>query len=177
MFDPVGRFKPVSVQLLPDRVPFPIDVLRGDSKVARESNGLDPVRVHVTVLWVTVTFCVAGVSLVRRAKQVRVCPPIVPKIPPARTFPAGRRAIEVTSPFEFGSQESASPVEASTRAILLRDCPPMVANCPPRRILPSDCTAVENTLPLAFGFQESASPVDASSRAIRLRVCPPIVVN
>ena len=38
--------------------------------------GLEPPRVQVMVVCVTARFCSAAVSFVKRAKRLRVCPPI-----------------------------------------------------------------------------------------------------
>ena len=77
----------------------------------------------------------------------------------------------------FGSNESAAPVVALSRAIWLRGCPPMLKKKPPVKILPSACTAIALTSLFAFGFHESAEPVTGSSRAMLLRGCPPMLVK
>ena len=62
--------------------------------------------------------------------QLRVCPPMLfapLNCPPAKILPSACTAIEKTSPFAFGSNESAKPVVASSRAMKLRVCPPMLA--------------------------------------------------
>ena len=61
--------------------------------------------------------------------QLRVCPPMLfapLKSPPARILPSACTAIERTISFAFGSNESAKPVVASSRAMRLRVCPPML---------------------------------------------------
>ena len=59
---------------------------------------------------------------------LRVCPPMLSlKTPPTKILPSACTAIESTSPFAFGSNESAKPVVASSRAMRLRVCPPMLA--------------------------------------------------
>ena len=61
--------------------------------------------------------------------RVTVAPPFgasVVKSPPAKILPSACTAIEWTSPFAFGSNESAKPVVASSRAMWLRVCPPML---------------------------------------------------
>ena len=68
------------------------------------------------------------------------------KSPPAKILPSACTAIERTAPFAFGSNESAKPVVASSRAMKLRVCPPMLfapLKSPPAKILPSACTAIE----------------------------------
>ena len=61
--------------------------------------------------------------------RLRVCPPMLfaVKKPPAKILPSACTAIEWTSPFAFGSNESAKPVVASSRAMRLRVCPPMLS--------------------------------------------------
>ena len=49
---------------------------------------------------------------------------MVLKGPPTRILPSAPTAIEVTTLFAFGSNESANPVAASSRAMRLRVCPP-----------------------------------------------------
>ena len=108
--------------------------------------------------------------------RLRGCPPMFRlKMPPAKILPSACTAIEKTTSFAFGSNESANPVVASSRAMKLRVCPPMLVKKPPAKILPSACTAIERTSPFAFGSNESAKPVVASSRAMKLRVCPPML--
>ena len=68
------------------------------------------------------------------------------KSPPAKILPSACTAIETTSSFAFGSNESATPVVASSRAMRLRVCPPMLVKSPPAKTLPSACTAIEKTL-------------------------------
>ena len=70
-----------------------------------------------------------------------------------------------------GSNESAKPVVASSRAMELRDSLRRCCrNCRRLRTLPSASTAIESTSPLAFGSHESASsgrgvePGDAVAR-------------
>ena len=48
------------------------------------------------------------------------------KLPPAKILPSACTAIETTSLFAFGLNESAKPVVASSRAMWLRVCPPML---------------------------------------------------
>ena len=80
-----------------------------------------------------------------------VAPPFgasVMKTPPARILPSACTAIESTDcPLAFGSNESAKPVAASSRAMRLRVCPPMLSlmKVPPAKILPSACTAIAKT--------------------------------
>ena len=60
--------------------------------------------------------------------RLRVCPPMLSlKSPPAKILPSACTAIERTIPFAFGSNESAKPVVASSRAMRLRVCPPMLS--------------------------------------------------
>ena len=78
--------------------------------------------------------------------RVTVAPPFgasVVKSPPAKILPSACTAIEWTALFAFGSNESANPVVASSRAMWLRVCPPMLVKTPPAKILPSACTAIE----------------------------------
>ena len=49
------------------------------------------------------------------------------KLPPAKILPSACTAIALTVLFAFGSNESARPVVASSRAMRLRVCPPMLA--------------------------------------------------
>ena len=69
----------------------------------------------------------------------------VVKKPPAKILPSACTATERTTSFALGSNESANPVVASSRAMLLRGCPPMLVNSPPAKILPSGCTTIEWT--------------------------------
>ena len=60
--------------------------------------------------------------------RVTAAPPFgasVVKSPPAKILPSACTAIEKTEEFAFGSNESAKPVVASSRAMRLRVCPPM----------------------------------------------------
>ena len=93
------------------------------------------------------------------------------KEPPTKILPSACTAMERTVLFAFGSNESAKPVVASSRAMRLRVCPPMLSvKSPPAKILPSACTAMEKTEPFAFGSNESArsgggiEPGDAVAR-------------
>src|SRR5947207_11610776 len=86
------------------------------------------------------------------------------KTPPAKILPSPCTAIESTLLFAFGSNESATPVVGSSRAMRLRGCPPMLVKKPPAKILPFPCSAIEWTKLFAFGSNESARPVAASSR-------------
>src|SRR5438270_14080028 len=98
MFCLIGKLKPVRVQLLPAAVPLPsgvkLTLSLEDSKVTRANCGLEPLRVQVTVVGVVVIFCNAAVSLVKRAKRARGCPPMLANCPPARIFPSACTAIE-----------------------------------------------------------------------------------
>ena len=49
--------------------------------------------------------------------RLRVCPPMLVKTPPAKILPSACTAIERTLLFAFGSNESAKPVVASSRAM------------------------------------------------------------
>ena len=96
--------------------------------------------------------------------RLRVCPPMLfapAKLPPAKILPSACTAIELTKLFAFGSNESAKPVVASSRAMWLRVCPPMLVKPPPAKTLPSGCTAIASTTLFAFGSNESAKPVVA----------------
>ncbi len=75
-----------------------------------------------------------------RAILLRVCPPMLfapLKPPPTRILPSVCTTTVLTVEFAFGSNESAKPVLASSRAMRLRGCPPMVVNKPPTTMLPS----------------------------------------
>ena len=84
--------------------------------------------------------------------RLRVCPPMLfapLKKPPAKILPSACTAMERTVSFAFGSNESANPVVASSRAMRLRGCPPMLfapLKPPPAKILPSACNAIEKTV-------------------------------
>ncbi len=108
--------------------------------------------------------------------KLRVCPPMILKLPPAKTFPSDCTAIVWTLPFEFGSHESAAPVVASSRAMALRACPPMIMKSPPAKTLPSACTAIEKTSLFEFGLKAVSSVPSGFSRAMRLRAtaAPPL---
>jgi hypothetical protein len=69
------------------------------------------------VVCVTAKFGSAAVSLVKRAKKLRGRPPILVKGPPAKILPSACTAIATTSKLAFGSNESANPVVASSRAM------------------------------------------------------------
>ena len=56
--------------------------------------GLEPPRVQVMVVCVTARFCSAAVSLLKRAKRLRGCPPMLVKMPPAKILPSACTAIE-----------------------------------------------------------------------------------
>ena len=56
----------------------------------------------------------------------RGCPPMVVKSPPAKILPSACTTIARTLLLAFGSNESAEPVTASSRAMRLRVCPPML---------------------------------------------------
>ena len=73
--------------------------------------GLEPPRVQVMVVCVTARFCSAAVSLVKRAKRLRVCPPML-RENAARQNLAVRlhRDRHRHALFAFGSNESAKPV-------------------------------------------------------------------
>ena len=95
---------------------------------------------------------------------LRVWPPMLVKLPPAKILPSVCTAIIFTFWFTFGSNESAKPVVGSSRAMRLRVCPPMLTKLPPARILPSACTAIAPTARMfGFGSNESAKPVITSS--------------
>src|SRR5213592_4711948 len=88
------------------------------------------------------------------AMWFRACPPMLVKYPPAYTVvPLTARAPTGTGPpYAFGSQEVASPVVASSAAMLFRDCPPMLVNPPPTyTVVP--LTARASTQASGFGFQ------------------------
>src|SRR5213594_1650833 len=113
------------------------------------------------------------------AMWFRACPPMLVKYPPAYTVvPLTAKASTDlrTAPYAFGSQEVASPVVASSAAMLFRDCPPMLVKYPPTyTVVP--LTARAATRRFAFGSQEVASPVVASSAAMLFRDCPPMLVK
>ena len=58
--------------------------------------------------------------------RLRGCPPMLVKKPPAKILPSACTAMAKTVLLAFGSNESAKPVVASSRAMLLRVCPPML---------------------------------------------------
>ena len=66
---------------------------------------------------------------------LRDCPPMLLKLPPAKILPSACTAIEKTSLSAFGSNESAKPVVASSRAMRLRACPPMLSKMAARQDL------------------------------------------
>ena len=98
------------------------------------------------------------------------------KKPPAKILPSACTAIERTSSFAFGSNESASPVVASSRAMRLRVCPPMLVKLPPAKILPSACTAMAKTVSVRVRIETVSSvpsgvqPGDAVARGHRSAV-------
>ena len=56
-------------------------------------------------------------SVSSRAMKLRACPSMKLKKPPAKILPSACTAIELTTLFAFGSNESAAPVVASSRAM------------------------------------------------------------
>ncbi len=146
MFCPVGKLKPVSVQLVPV-VPLPRKLKFTPSvdcsKVTRESSGLEPPRVQLMAVCITARFCSAAALFLKRAKLLRVCPPMLENPPPAKIFPSVCTAMEMITSSAFGLNESARPVVASSWAMWLRVCPSMLVKLPPAKILPSTCTAME----------------------------------
>ena len=156
--------------MLPDAVPLPrgvkLKLSVEYSKITRANCGLDPARFQTILVCATASSCSAAVSSLKRAKRLRVCPPIIRKLPPTKTLPSACTPIEETSPLALGLNESAKAVAASSRAMRLRACPPIFRNAPPTRILPSACTAIELILLFALGLNESARPVVGSSRAM-----------
>ena len=150
-----------------------------DSKGTRVNCGLEPPRVQVTVVCVTFRLCSAAVSLLKRAKRLRVCPPMFVKFPPTKILPSACTAIEetVSSAFgTFGLNESAAPVVASSRAMWLRVWPPMLIaprKSPPAKTLPLACSAIDTTVSFAFGLKVESSVPSEFRRAMRLRVTVP----
>ena len=113
--------------------------------------------------------------------RLRVCPPMLLKWPPTKILPSACTAIESTVPFAFGSNESAKPVVASSRAMRLRGCPPMfMVKSPPAKILPSACTAMEKTVTRG-SVRVRVERISQAGRGIEpgdvVRGCPPMVLK
>src|SRR5437764_11927052 len=117
-FCPIGKFRLLRIQLQLDAVPLPNEIKFTlsveDSKLTRLNCGLAPPWVNVTLFDVTVRFCNAAVSLLKRAKDWRGSPPTLSKKPPTTIFPSCNIARERTIPCEgsfsitLGLNESAS---------------------------------------------------------------------
>ena len=69
--------------------------------------------------------------------RMRVCPPMLLKLPPTKILPSGCTAIESTSLFAFGLKAVSSVPSAFRRAMRLRATPKTVLKLPPMSVLPS----------------------------------------
>ena len=84
-----------------------------------------------------------------------------------------------TVEFAFGSNESASPLAISSRAMQLRGCPPMFAKNPPTTSLPSawNAIAVGNASTSSLGLKLASRLPSGLRRAMRFRLMPFTVMN
>ena len=113
---------------------------------------------------------------------LRVCPPMLVKLPPTKILPSACTTIAGTIPlpFAFGLNESARPVVGSSRAMRLRslsaDAVKSAAHQNLAVRLHRDC--IDKTFgPFAFGSKAVSSVPSVFNRAMLLRGTPKTLVK